>query len=118
MPAAAVASLTPAISGMAGTSVGASGETEGDMGFPAGRAKGSALYHLRWRAGRGQCPHKPVVPANAVTHKHRGFVVERDAATACPSPQPVVMGPGFRRGNTELLLRRRRHLAIGGGWRA
>src|ERR1700761_8878928 len=31
MPAAAVASFTPAISGMAGTSVGASGETVVDM---------------------------------------------------------------------------------------
>src|SRR5580700_5171935 len=31
MPAAAVASLTPAIAGMSGTSVGVSGETEDDM---------------------------------------------------------------------------------------
>src|SRR5215813_682399 len=39
MPAAAVASFTPAISGMAGTSVGASGETVVDMGFPHGESK-------------------------------------------------------------------------------
>src|SRR5665647_1577659 len=32
MPAAAVASLTPAIAGISGTSVGASGETADDMG--------------------------------------------------------------------------------------
>src|SRR5689334_24002998 len=52
MPAAAVASFTPAISGMAGTSVGASGETAVDMeGFRL--EEGSALYHLRGRGGRG-----------------------------------------------------------------
>src|SRR5690348_8308071 len=34
MPAAAVASFTPAIAGISGTSVGASGETEVDIGAP------------------------------------------------------------------------------------
>src|SRR6185312_12387812 len=34
MPASAVASLTPAMGGMSGTSVGASGETEEDMKGP------------------------------------------------------------------------------------
>jgi hypothetical protein len=43
MPAAAVASFTPAMSGRAGTSVGASGETEVDMGFPAVREQAAAL---------------------------------------------------------------------------
>ena len=35
MPAAAVASLTPAIAGISGTLVGASGETADDMASPA-----------------------------------------------------------------------------------
>src|SRR5258708_21250195 len=51
MPAAAVASFTPGIAGMAGISVGASGEMAVDMGLPAS-SKGSALYHLNRPGGR------------------------------------------------------------------
>src|ERR1700759_4028502 len=46
MPAAAVASLTPAISGMAGISVGASGEMEVDMGGALSR-RGHQYVHAR-----------------------------------------------------------------------
>src|SRR6185312_10899191 len=50
MPASAVASLTPAMGGMSGTSVGASGETEEDMkgpvdkGMPGTRPGMSSTY--------------------------------------------------------------------------
>src|SRR5271165_4572795 len=54
MPADAVASFTPAIAGMSGTSVGASGEMAVDMGASGFEAEGSALYHLSPRAGRGR----------------------------------------------------------------
>src|SRR5882724_7267640 len=54
MPAAAVASFTPAITGMSGTWVAASGETVVDIGTSGFQGKGSALYHLSSLAGRGR----------------------------------------------------------------
>src|ERR1700761_5554551 len=58
MPAAAVASFTPAMAGISGTSVGARGETVEDIGeLSRMRAAGAALYHLSLLAGRGRLSH-------------------------------------------------------------
>src|SRR5215469_16286135 len=91
MPAAAVATLTPAISGMAGTSVGASGETEVDMGGAFiekrlqdvdARAFGPGIHAKYSTLGA-----KSRIPGSMLAH---------------------------RAGMTASLLRWRRHLAVGG----
>src|SRR5580704_1738831 len=59
MPAAAVASFTPAIAGISGTWVGASGETWADMGMP---------YRQRKSSWPGLSRH-PRLPADRRGHK-------------------------------------------------
>src|ERR1700726_1075781 len=88
MPAAAVASLTPAIMGISGISVGASGEIEEDMRASGNGTKGSALYHLNRQCGRGRSVRPlPSSRPCAGTHSHRHVVAkttgrrpERDGA--------------------------------------
>src|SRR6185437_113734 len=68
MPAAAVASLTPAIAGMAGKSVGASGETVVDIWASGGREMREALCIISVvRTGEGS-QTKAVVPAQRSFH--------------------------------------------------
>src|SRR5712675_2053686 len=69
MPAAAVASFTPATSGMSGTSVGARGETAVDIGDFRLRGKGAALYHLHCPYGRGVLAVSP--RRGRRRHQHR-----------------------------------------------
>src|SRR5271167_830060 len=76
MPAAAVASFTPAITGMSGTWVGALGEMAVDMG-----------------ASGFDTPC--VVPANAGTHNHRCPLLRRQLPPY-QNAQPRRMGPRFR----------------------
>src|SRR5712691_8262735 len=116
MPAAAVASRTPAIAGMAETSVGASGETAVDMRLPAIRAKGSALYHLRCDGGRGRVHttrRRPRGKRGPITTGlgcwARSWPCTRQGASRG-------MSPGSRPGRRPLLLRGR-HLGVLGGVR-
>src|SRR5215475_11618212 len=75
MPACAVASFTPDISGMSGTLVGASGETEEDMRASGNRAKGSALYHLSrltvsWLGPKMRKPGWEMLPTRLTKASH------------------------------------------------
>src|SRR5258707_14730770 len=75
MPAAAVASLTPAITGMSGTTVGAFGEIGGDMRASGFEAKEALCITSIVRAGEGVRCHRHywVVPAwCAIAHGARG----------------------------------------------
>src|SRR5207342_224966 len=97
MPAAAVASLTPAIAGISGTSVGASGETAVDMG--------TSESGYKWLSWPGLS--RPSTPCLRSTELQD--VDGRDK-------------PGHddgnyywsRRSDSEFLLLRRRHLGFGG----
>src|ERR1700749_1700516 len=104
MPAAAVASFTPAMSGMAGAAVGASGETEVDMGFPAVREQEAALCII-FVGSRGEAGPKMRKPGEEC-HPASLFVWS--------APDPIRRDPGFasstRPGMTSSVLRRRRHL--------
>src|SRR4051812_36525712 len=94
MPAAAVASFTPAISGIAGTSVGARGETAVDIrGFRL--EEGSALYHLHARGGRGRgADHKyRCRPCERRDPFPQALVVEGSRLMVCREG-PWRMGPG------------------------
>src|SRR3954469_25430927 len=97
MPAAAVASFTPAISGMSGTSVGARGETAVDIGDFRLRGKGAALYHLHCPDGRGRAVRSPYAAALRLKGSGDGLVKQ---------PKPVVMGPCVRRDDIVVASRR------------
>src|SRR5712671_6548990 len=94
MPAAAVASLTPAITGISGTSVGARGETAVDMGSALSTGKLQAIHvfsirHIRQRSYEGLKTWMPGTPKRA---GHDVSILNSD-------------------GEVDLLLRRR-HLGI------
>src|SRR6266540_7508884 len=100
MPAAAVASFTPAIAGISGTSVGASGEMVVDM-----RAPSSTRFN-RSRTWAGH-PRLEVRSTRSQTWNGRALRPGHDDGRYYRS----------ERSNSDfLLLRRGRHLGIRGLW--
>src|SRR5258708_17635914 len=104
MPAAAVASLTPAMAGMSGTSVGASGETEEDMrGFRQWGGKRSISSRAsKWE----RAPLRMTVSSlpKQGTHNHRHQLLKKDISHGAASSAPRRMGPRFRGDASQLLL--------------
>src|SRR5215475_12547695 len=90
MPASAVARRTPASSGMSGTLVGASGETEEDMMASGNRREALNIISPRWRGEVGWRRNEKAGPGDRSR-------------------------PGSQKLHTisaRLLLRRRRHLGV------
>src|SRR5436190_7431199 len=75
MPAEAAASFTPAIAGISGNSLGASGETADDMSKFRLRGKEALCITLMLKTGRPVMI--VVVPANAGTHNHRRLLLRK-----------------------------------------
>src|SRR5579871_6560784 len=129
MPAAAVASLTPAIAGISGTSVGASGETASDIGDPAVRARQRSVSPLaacgeRWAAQNHHASPRrkpgPITTGLVFAKLINPRALSIDHAVRVPARAEPVIGPRFARtrwlGRDDqiLLLRRRRHLGVFG----
>src|SRR5580704_1086005 len=96
MPAAAVASFTPAIAGISGTSVGASGETAVDMGMPYRQRKSSWPGLSRPSTSSG-----PSTGSQDVDARHKAGHDDRKYYR-------------LRGSDSEFLLLRGRHFGIGG----
>src|SRR5882672_12590495 len=88
MPAAAVASFTPAISGISGTSVGARGETVVDIGASGFEAREALCITFIVRTGEAL----PVAPAHAGAHTPR--LLSRAPWTTALFQQPTLVVDG------------------------
>src|SRR5258708_5498305 len=119
MPAAAVASFTPAISGISGTSVGASGETAVDMGgFRLRGGKRSVSPHPQERERGGRVITAAVVPALSRDPYSPALVVTEGLCHSASTRGGGVWVPDEGRDDAKLLLRWRHHLGVsrlGGG---